>query len=65
VLLEGLELLNGTEEFHKLANTTAEQVKLAENLGRVEIELLALRELLKARLCEFVLLDVSIVEVMA
>jgi hypothetical protein len=43
VLLEGLELLDGAEEFHKFANTTAEQVKLAENLGRVEIELLALR----------------------
>jgi hypothetical protein len=65
VLLEGLELLDGAEELHELANTAAEQIELAEDLGRVEVELLALGELLEAGLGELVLLDVSIMEVNA
>jgi hypothetical protein len=65
VLLESLELLDGAKEFHKFANTATEQVELAKDLSWVEVKLLGLGELFKARLCELVLLDVGIMQVNA
>ena len=65
MLLEGLELPDRAEEIDQLADTTAEQLELAENLGLVEIELASLGHGLKALLCELVLLDVGLLEVLA
>lgn len=65
VLLKGLELLDGAEEFHKLANTAAEQIEFAEDLCWVEVELLRFGQLLETGLGELVLLDVGIVQVNA
>jgi hypothetical protein len=63
VLLKGLELLDGGEKFLKLGDTAAEQVKLAEDLGGVEVKLLRLGNVLKTLLGEFVLLNVGLVQV--
>ena len=65
VLLKGLELADCAEELNELADTTAEQVELAEDLGGVEVELLGLRHGLKTLLGEHVLLDIGFLELLA
>jgi hypothetical protein len=65
VLFEGLELLDGGEEFLQLCDSAAKQVKLAKNLSGVEVELLCLGHVLKSFLGKFVLLHVGFMEVEA
>ena len=65
VLLEGLELADSAEKVDKLANTAAEEIELAENLGLVEIELAGLGHALEALLSELVLLDVRVLQLLA
>ena len=65
VLLKGLELLDSSEQLDQLANTAREQVEFAKDLGGVKVKLLGLGHVLKALLCEFVLLDVSLVQIKA
>ena len=65
VLLEGLELLDCREQFLQFSDAAAEQVELAKDLSRVEVELLGLGHILQSLLCELVLAHVSFVQVQA
>jgi hypothetical protein len=63
VLLEGSELLDGSEELDELGNSSAEEVELSEDLVGGELELLAFGHVHKAFFGELVLLLVRLVEV--
>jgi hypothetical protein len=65
VLLESLELSNGTEQVNKLANTAAEEIELSEDFSFVEVELAGLGHALEALLSEVVLFDVGVLEFLA
>ena len=65
VLREGGELLNGREHVNKLNDAAAEEVELAKDLVRLEVELLPLRHLPELALGDPVLFLVSFVELKA
>jgi len=61
VLFKSLELLDSAEKFLQLGDSTAEQVKLAENLVGAKVELFSLGYVLETLLGKFILFDVSLV----
>lgn len=65
MLLEGLELLNGAEQFNELRDSAAEEIELAEDLVGGELELLALWHVHKSLLGDLVLFLVGSVELEA
>lgn len=65
VLLQSLELLDGTEQVNEFLHTTAEELELTEDLVRREIELLGLGHVLQALSGKLVLLLVSVVKLKA
>lgn len=65
VLLESLELLNCSKQLNQLVNSSAEQVKLSEDLVGGKLELLSLWHVHESLLGELVLLDVGVVQVNA
>ena len=62
VLFESPELLDGSEEFNQLGDSSAEQIELAEDLVGRELELFALGHVHEALLGDLVLLLVGLVE---
>ncbi len=65
MLLESLELLNGSKEFNELCDSAAEEVELSEDLVGGEFELLTLWHVHKSLLGDLVLLLVSLVKLEA
>lgn len=65
VLSESIELLHGTEEFHELANSPAEEIETTEDLLGREVELLASGHVHESLLGELVLFLVSSIQVNA
>jgi hypothetical protein len=61
VLLQGVELLNGGEDVNELLDSSAEQIKLAKDGGRVEVELLFLQQVVDLALDHVVFLLVGVV----
>jgi len=56
VHLKSLELMNGAEQLNKLVNSSAEEIKLSEDLVGIELELLAFWHVHESLLGEFILL---------
>jgi hypothetical protein len=65
VLAESSELLNGIEQLHELANSSAEKIEATKDLLRREVKLLTLGHIHESLLGELVLLEVSSIEVNA
>lgn len=65
VLLESLELLDGTEQVNELLNTAAEEFELAEDLVRGEVKLLGLRNVLETLSSEVVLSHIGFMKLKA
>ena len=65
VLLESVELSDRTEELDQFANSTTEEFELAEDLVEREVELFCLWHGLEALLCEPVLSNVCVFQVLA
>lgn len=65
VLSKSVELLHGAEEFHELANSSAEEIETAEDLLGREVELFTLGHVHESLLGELVLFLVSMVQINA
>jgi len=62
VLLQSVELLDGRENVNELLDSSAEQIELAKDGGRVEVELLFLQKVVDLALDHVVLLLVGVVQ---
>jgi hypothetical protein len=63
MLFKGSELLDSTEQLNQLGDSSTEEIKLAKDLVRRELELLSLWHVKKPFSCELILLLVSLVQV--
>lgn len=65
VLLEGLELLDGSKKINEFGDSSAEEIELSEDLVWRELELLTLWHVHESFLGKLVLLQVSGIEINA
>ena len=65
VPFQGLELSYCAKQVNQLTNTAAKKVKLSEDISLAKVELAGFGHALEALLCEIVLFDVGILELLA